>query len=161
MKRQKKPFNPIFTIILVVIAWIIFAPIEVGGQVKYVIIDGTSMLPNLVSGDLVIVHTAPYYEVGDVVAYNYPGLGTVIHRIMGKNGDHFVMKGDNNTWIDGYSPTSSEIYGKLWVHIPGAGKIILTLKKPIVFASLIGVGVYLIGKDYLKSNQPARRKLRD
>jgi len=71
------------------------------------------------------------------------------------------MKGDNNTWIDGYSPTSSEIYGKLWVHIPGAGKIILTLKKPIVFASLIGVGVYLIGKDYLKSSQPARRKLRD
>ena len=71
------------------------------------------MLPKFVNGDLVVVRQAPYYEVGDVVAYSYPGIGTVIHRIVEKQGNKFVLKGDNNTWIDGYYPTADEIYGKL------------------------------------------------
>ena len=149
------------TILVIVIAWTIFAPLEVGGKVKYIIIDGTSMLPDLVNGDLVVVREESYYEVGDVVAYNYPGIGTVIHRIIEIQGDKFFLKGDNNTWIDGYSPTVDEIYGKLWIHIPGAGKIILKLKEPVFFALLIGIGAYIIGLDYVKADKPMHRRARD
>jgi signal peptidase I len=79
------------TILVIVIAWTIFAPLEVGGKVKYVIIDGTSMLPKFVNGDLVVVRQAPYYEVGDVVASSYPGIGTVIHRIVEKRNKFKVI----------------------------------------------------------------------
>ena len=161
MSKSTKSLNIILTILVIVIAWTIFAPLEVGGKVKYVIIDGTSMLPNFVNGDLVVVRQTPYYEVGDVVAYSYPGLGTVIHRIVEKQGNKFVLKGDNNTWIDGYYPTADEIYGKLWIHIPGAGKIILKLKEPVFFALLIGIGAYLVGIDYVKADKSVRRRVRD
>ena len=54
-----------------------------------------------------------------------------------------------------------EIYGKLWIQIPGAGKIILKLKEPVFFALLIGIGAYIVGLDYVKADKPMRRRARD
>src|SRR5208337_2550623 len=79
--------------------WMLFAPVKLGGQVSYVLVDGISMLPNFHTGDLVLVRQASAYQVGDVVTYHDPLMNAdIIHRIIGQQGDHFVLKGDNNTW---------------------------------------------------------------
>ena len=45
--------------------WVTFLPAQLGGWVTYVIVDGISMEPGFVFGDLVLVRTQTDYEVGD------------------------------------------------------------------------------------------------
>jgi len=158
---QKPRLGSVLTFICIVVTWVLFAPMELGGQVKYVIISGSSMLPLMTNGDLVIVRPVPYYQTGDVVAYDYPEIGTVIHRIVECHGERFMLQGDNNGWIDGYSPTSNDIYGKLWLQIPQGGKTVAALKEPWTFSLLMGISAFLIGWSWIKSDKPVRKRIRD
>jgi signal peptidase I len=109
-----------------VATWIAFAPVKLGGQVSYVLVDGISMLPTFHTGDLVLVRKAPTYQVGDVVSYQDALMGAaIIHRIIDVQGDHFLLKGDNNLWIDEYQPSSTEIFGKEWIFLPKFGEAVL------------------------------------
>ncbi len=161
MPRQKRRRGILLSVLLLAVAWALLAPLELGGQLKYILINGSSMLPLMAKGDFAIVRAETSYQVGDVVAYDFPDLGTVIHRIIDKKGDQFVMKGDNNTWIDGYSPTADEIYGKLWVKIPGVGKAILALREPWAFGLLLGCCGLLFGMDWAKPQKRTRKRMRD
>ncbi len=100
------------------------------------------MEPNLQLGDLVIVHKVSNYQVGDVVAYQNADIDrNVIHRIIDEKRDRYLLQGDNNSWVDGYEPTSQEVLGKLWVRLPRVGTYMQSLREPIymaLFASLIG-----------------------
>jgi len=158
---QKPRLESVFTIVCIVVIWVFFAPMELGGQVKYVVISGSSMLPLMTNGDLAIVRPAPYYQVGDVVAYDHPEIGMIIHRIVEQRGEHFVLQGDNNGWIDGYSPTSNDIYGKLWLQIPQGGKIVVAIKKPWNFSLLMGISILLIGWSWIKPVKPVHKRIRD
>lgn len=41
------------------------------------------------------------YDVGDVVAYRNLQLDTVVlHRIVAREGERYVLQGDSNTWLD-------------------------------------------------------------
>lgn len=126
-------------VIFAVVAFLAFAPTQAGGQVSYVMVTGNSMQPLMKSGSLALVRTAPQYKVGDVVAYRYPRLGVVIHRIHSMEGDTFTLKGDNNDWLDGHHPRSSEILGKMWFHAEGLGKPAETLQSPRNAAMLVGI----------------------
>lgn len=132
--------------------WIFFAPIQVGGQSYYVIVNGNSMEPLFHKGDLVVLRSAHEYAVGDIVAYKYPGIGKVFHRIIEINGDHYQMKGDNNSWIDGYSPQKSEIIARYWFMIKGLGKAVGWLKSPWIIALIVGILCLMIGLSMI--NQP-------
>jgi signal peptidase I len=145
-----------------VIVWIALAPTQLGGQVSYVIVDGTSMQPNFHLGDLVLVRTESTYQVGDAVTYWNAELGTfVFHRIVGLNLDHFILKGDNNSWNDTYQPTQSEIVGKLWVHIPELGLAIEWAHVPINAALTFGLlGGFLMTTMLLTPSQNKRGKSR-
>jgi signal peptidase I len=95
-------------------------------------VNGISMEPNYHTGDLVIVRTAETYQVGDVVAYQDARMGAyVIHRIIGVKQEQFILKGDNNSWIDAYQPTHDEVIGKQWVYAPKVAKAMLWLRAPI------------------------------
>lgn len=131
----KKLITPIFLIGF----FVTFAPTQVGGQVSYVTLDGNSMEPKMQTGDLAIVRKAAKYEIGDVVAYKNPKVGTVIHRIAERRGNKFVAKGDNNTWLDGYYFRPSEVVGKLWLHVPRAGGLAKGLQSPRNAAMLVGM----------------------
>lgn len=162
MTNQKKWWFAFWSGAILVVAltgWSLFAPPQLGGQASMVIVDGNSMQPGYHQGDLIIVRSANYYQVGDIVAYKHLQMGKyVIHRIIGEELNRFVLQGDNNTWTDGFKPTQAEIIGKHWIRIPKMGKVITWLRKPVYiafFASLLG-GILMINwyKDKTKSWKP-------
>lgn len=135
MKQSQLGPSIFFNLILftgLVVLWIAFAPAKIGGKASYVMVNGISMEPGYHSGDLVIVRKAPAYQVGDVVTYRDAEMRAfVIHRIIGIEQGQFILKGDNNSWIDPYQPTHAEIAGKQWIHAPKAGRAMQWLRKPI------------------------------
>jgi signal peptidase I len=97
-----------------------------------VMVNGISMEPGYHTGDLVIVRATRTYQVGDVVAYRDTKMGAyVIHRIIAIEQGQYILKGDNNSWIDAYRPTDDEIVGRQWVHAPKAGGAMLWLRTPL------------------------------
>jgi signal peptidase I len=143
-----------------VVAWALFAPRAFGGGVDYLILNGDSMAPRFVRGDLVLVRPAPFYRVGDIVAYRHPEIGPVFHRIIAQSGERFILQGDHNTWVDGYQPTAAEILGKLWWHLPGFGRVILTLRTPPALAALSGLLVFVVGVTLMTPSSPASSRAR-
>lgn len=139
MKSNRRLFNTILAaiaLVFMVAAWILFAPMEFGGQAAYVIVNGNSMEPGFNLGDLVILQRASDYQIGDIATYRHPEVGPIIHRIIARDGDRFVLQGDNNTWADSYRPTQIEMIGKFWLHVPVAGKIVERLRTPWIMALL-------------------------
>src|SRR5215208_7669781 len=137
-KSMRKPLQPSVVIInLLLLAslvaiWVAFAPTLIGGRASYVVVNGNSMEPSFQRGDLVIVQAASIYNVGDIVIYRNAELNAfVIHRIITIEQDHYVFKGDNNSWIDTYRATHDELIGKLWIHVPKLGKAMEWLRLPI------------------------------
>ena len=109
--------------------WFFFAPTELGGRVDYAVIYGTSMEPTLHRGDLAVLHERSAYSVGDVVGYHNGDLHRVVlHRIIGRNGDRFVFKGDNNGFVDSFEATQGRVAGRLWVRVPAVGRIFLWVR---------------------------------
>jgi len=112
----------IFLLGCLVFLWSQFAPAKYGGPAEYIIVRGGSMQPTFQQGDLVISHTSDNYQVGDVVTYwDNDANRYIIHRIVGVENGRFILKGDNNPENDSARPTQSEIIGRLWLHLPGAG----------------------------------------
>jgi hypothetical protein len=103
------------------------------------------MEPALGAGDLVAVRAGGPYAVGDVLAYRSPALDRILlHRVVALDDGRFVLKGDANTWLDGYRPRTEEIVGELWWRIPGAGARLRGLRSPLgasAGAMLAAVGV--------------------
>jgi signal peptidase I len=127
-------------LVLLAAVWDNFAPLPLGGMAAYVIINGNSMEPGFHLGDLVIVRPAQSYTVGDEVSYWDADLGRyVFHRIVGQDLERYILKGDHNPWIDSYHPTNAEVVGKLWIHLPGIGKVIQWLRTPVILAVIAGV----------------------
>ena len=117
--------------------WWYIAPPPLGGSTSFVTVDGTSMLPELRMSDLVALRSQHTYRVGDVVGYR-SGLihRVVLHRIIAIRDGRYVFKGDNNSFLDPDRPTRSQLVGRLWLHIPSAGRLVLQLHRPPVAAGL-------------------------
>jgi hypothetical protein len=100
------------------------------------------MQPTLHNGDLAIVRAQPSYRVGDIVAYHSDSLHTmVLHRIIGRDGERYVFKGDNNTWIDNDHPLASQLVGRMEMTVPGFGNRIQQAASPPGVATLATVAV--------------------
>lgn len=160
-KRLSQSLLSALILVLMAALWLTFAPVQFGGQASYIMIAGASMEPSLHYGDLVVAREEMTYGVGDVVTYRHPKIGPVIHRIIERTGDTYTFKGDNNDWIDSYEPTSAELIGKSWIHIPGAANIILKLRSSmgIVLLSLaIGIMVLITfsRNSLLNDDQPKK-----
>jgi signal peptidase I len=146
--RQSSILVTIFSLLLALTGWMLFAPTQLGGSVTYVIVNGNSMEPGFHLDDLLLVRTEPDYRVGDAVTYQNKEMGKfVFHRIVGTELDRFILKGDNNSWLDSYHPNQNEVVGKLWVHIPKLGKAIEWVRVPINLAVTMGLlgGVLMSG----------------
>ena len=141
MNRPRKLIASSLAVVVVATLWFLFAPRQIpGGSVSYVVPSGTSMLPTYERGDVVILREASSYRPGDVVAYESDDLRRlVLHRIVRIQGEHFVLKGDANTWLDSDKPTQAEIVGRTWIHLPVGGGILAWLRTPINAAIVAGI----------------------
>ena len=126
---------------MVIAYWaVLLRPPVLGGDTSYVFVRGTSMLPTYEAGDLVLIRKQPTYDVGDVVTFTPAGTnGHIIHRIVAKDGDRFVMRGDNRTKVDPWRPTADDINGRPMVAVPGLGLWLLAIAgSPMLTAALAG-----------------------
>ncbi len=125
--------------------WFYFAPSSLGGSRNYVVTHGISMEPRFHTGDLAIVRSQHTYHVGEIVAYYNKMLHVVaLHRIVGREGDRYLFKGDNNNFVDPEHPRASQLIGALWIHIHGGGKILQSFGSPARAGLLIAIGMLLL-----------------
>ncbi len=146
---------------LVGLLWFFFAPTALGGSATYVVTDGISMEPRFHSGDLALVRSESDYRVGQIVAYHNRQLGTVVlHRIIGREGSRYVFKGDNNNFQDFEHPARSQLIGALSLHVPGAGRILDSIRSPALIAVLFAFGTLLVGGASFAKRRRRRKRER-
>jgi signal peptidase I len=108
----------------VAVAWLLVGPQQMGGPVAAVSTAGQSMAPTFRPHHLVVVRRAAGYDVGDIVAYRSESLNTVVlHRIVDRDSDGFITKGDNNDWIDLDRPDADDVIGRVWLAVPQLGRL--------------------------------------
>ncbi len=142
--------------------WFYFAPVSLGGSTTYVVTDGISMEPSFHTGDLALVRSQSSYHVGEIVAYHNKMLGTIVlHRIVGRAGTGYLFKGDNNNFVDFEHPAASQLIGALWLHIPGAGARLQSIRSPALIGLLVAVGMLLLtGGAFTRRRRRRRRQTR-
>ncbi len=95
---------------------------------------GFSMSPSVRDGDRIIIEpmagAAP--DIGDITAFTQPETGKLtVHRVIGKKGNSYLLKGDNVQEDDGYVPEKN-ILGRVKVIERSAWKIIFSyLLRPV------------------------------
>ena len=151
--RTRKTGSAALLLTFIAAAWFFLAPPVLGGSTTYTITTGNSMEPLLHEGDLAVVKERSTYAIGDVVAYDSADLGrTVLHRIIGRDGDSFAFKGDNNDFIDPEHPATDRLIGSMWFHVPKLGTVFAALRSPV---GLSASGLVLI---FLSSGMFAARR---
>ena len=121
-----------------VATWAFLAPPALGGSTRWVVTQGSSMEPMLHAGDLALVRAGGDVERGDVVLYEHPRLGAhVLHRIVRVEGGRYVLKGDNNGFVDDVRPSADTIDGRLWVTLPRAGALLMWMRQPLPLAVIV------------------------
>ncbi|HUB73824.1 MAG TPA: signal peptidase I [Solirubrobacteraceae bacterium] len=143
-------------------AWYCLAPTSLGGSATYVVTHGVSMEPRFHTGDLAIVRSQSHYRVGEIAAYRNKMLGTVVlHRIVGREGDRYLFKGDNNHFVDFEHPLGNQLIGALWLHLPGAGADLHSIRSPALVGLLALAGALLLfGGAFVRRRGRARRQRR-
>ncbi len=124
--------------VMLVSAWALLAPPELGGSTRYVILDGTSMEPSLQAGDLALVRGGDEVATGDVVLYEHPELGVrILHRVVRETRGRLVLRGDNNDFLDDVRPAVGDVEGELWFAIPRVGSVVAWAREPLHAALLV------------------------
>jgi signal peptidase I len=158
MNRSRALRSTLVSVVLVLLcaaAWLTFAPTRFGGSTEYVSTRGISMAPRFHTGDLALIRPSDDYRVGDVVAYRSTLLRTVIlHRIIGRDGDRYVLKGDHNDFVDPTHPARSDLVGKLWLRVPHGGVVLSSLQRPYVMGGLAAAAILML----LLGSAPRRRR---
>jgi signal peptidase I len=141
--------------------WLFTAPTSLGGSTTWVVTDGVSMEPRFHAGDLAIVRSEPSYRVGQIVAYHSNSLHTIVlHRIIGRDGSRYVFKGDNNNFADFEHPAPDQLLGALWVHAPGLGGRLQSLRSPGLTGGLLALAFLLIAGGVFVGRRRARGRER-
>ena len=153
--------TPVLTATIVVglalASFLLLGPANIRGPAVFMVTSGNSMEPTLHQGDLVVARAGQPAAVGDIMAYRSSRTGQqVLHRVIGRSEDRFILKGDNNSWIDSSQPTDADLIGKFWFHVPKAGKVLDWLRSPLHAAALAGGMVAMTAYQGMK---PVQRKL--
>src|SRR5947209_16784038 len=113
--------------------WHWLVPAQLGGLTTYVRTSGISMEPRFQTGDLALVRPASEYRIGEIVAYHSSLLHVVVlHRIIGRKGNRYIFKGDNNNFVDPIGAARSQLIGALWLRVPHGGVVLRLLHTPIM-----------------------------
>ena len=79
---------------------------------------GTSMLPSINPGDLILLKKSDNYKVNDIITFQDEN-NVNTHRIIKVISDNkYQTKGDNNSFIDGKIVLKKDVYGRAILIIP-------------------------------------------
>jgi signal peptidase len=92
-------------------------------------IEGSSMVPRLKPGDLIIAVKTRKLSINDIVIFRHPVAGIVAHRIIDKANQGCYTKGDNNPLRDPDILQENQVIGKMWFRIPWLGQPRNLIKK--------------------------------
>ena len=137
--------NVVIWIIVAIDAWYLW-PTQLGGDTSIVVVSGSSMEPTYFGGDLVIARKTPP-SVGDVIVYAPAGLGgsQIVHRIIGGSAaEGWRMQGDNNDFVDPFTPKAGEVKGVVLVHYANFGQVTVLLLNPMVWAFVLLAAMVLM-----------------
>jgi len=129
-------------------SFLFLRPQALGGRTAYVTVHGISMTPTLDNGNFVVAEREAGYTTGEIIVFHVPigepGAGTtVIDRIVGGNGvTGFVTKGDHDTQVDPWHPTTAAVVGRVWFHAPApVGWVIAALVVlGLLFVVIVALG---------------------
>lgn len=76
-------------------------------------VDSNSMSPELKKGDIIVIKKEKDYNVGDIIAYKTKDKYLITHRIIEKDENVYVTKGDNNNTKDEEKVCQNFIQGKV------------------------------------------------
>lgn len=139
-----------------VLAWFtLLAPRAVGGPISVIWVTGVSMQPTLHTGDLSVLYQRGDYQIGDIVAFDIPEGGTVIHRIVDVTPDGYVFQGDNREHLDPWVLDERAIRGRQLFAVPQAADAMAFLGRPMVLAALVASSVLLLCLQW--TGAPVRR----
>lgn len=154
--RRSSGVRRILSTLVVVGAIAVLWPAQFGGITGLTIVNGHSMEPTYVTGDLVVTVRQFGYLPGDVVSYTVPegqpgAGGRVIHRVIDEDAVSaatgadgavlpFVSQGDNNPDVDPWRFGAADVMGRAVFAVPGVGSLIGSLGNPLV----VGLGVGLL-----------------
>jgi signal peptidase I len=115
-----------------------------GYRMNYVVLS-ESMIPVLHPGDFVIANPmVSDVEVGDIVTFQSPLGGFLIHRVMEvverDEAVFFVTKGDANAHVDSFLISEHYIIGKLFIVLPHVGSLFLI---PRVILLVLNMGLVM------------------
>lgn len=157
MKTIKKLLDYLLAVELICIVGLMI--LSYGGKAfgydAYVVLSG-SMKPEIHVGSLVYVDTGFSHDdikTGDIIAFD-AGSSKVTHRVVEKNENSYITKGDANENND-FSPVPYEnVIGISRASLPFAGYILTFLSKPNVkIAILCAVAIQLLASHLLQNEK--------
>ena len=93
-----------------------------------------SMDPTFYKGDMILVQGVEDVSVGDIIVFDVPDRAyPIIHRIYEITPDGIRTKGDNNLYVDPWTISQNDIYGKAIIKFPLLGWV------KIIFVNLTGI----------------------
>ena len=135
-KIFKKTIDVIFVIAIILL--IIYFALRLLGIAEIYKVKTGSMEDNIHTGDYILIYNKKDYKVGDIVTYQ-KGNYHVTHRIISKEGNKFITKGDANNTPD-EEINKKAIIGKVIYH-GGIINFLIDFKYAIASGLL---GLYLI-----------------
>ncbi|MCE9623815.1 MAG: signal peptidase I [Actinomycetia bacterium] len=124
-------------------AWFLW-PAFLGGTSRMITVQGHSMEPTYVTGDLVVLDAGATPAIGKIIVFKIPddepGAGLlVVHRVIGIREDGtYITQGDNTQSADTFLVTRSDILGSPRFSIPHGGQAIGLVSSPIGLALATG-----------------------
>ena len=116
-----------------------------GVSVSYVPTE--SMEPTIKAGEYVMYTKTSFNDVNvdDIIVYKNSNDMFIIHRVIEKNSDYLIAKGDNNPVEDTENVTSDMVYGKYVMTIGILSIFSGGISKNLIFFILIIIFVIMIG----------------
>ena len=147
LTRHLNPIGFVQWMVVIVLALVLW-PSTLGGRLGLVMVAGNSMEPTYQLGDAVIAWREPV-DVGDIILYRIPdgspGEGkTVIHRVVGGDGNGWVTQGDNSDLPDEWYPSNLDVLGVAKMKVPLGGEVLGFVRSWWFIAAMGGVAVGLL-----------------
>ncbi|MDO5556735.1 MAG: signal peptidase I [Clostridia bacterium] len=80
------------------------------------LVNSGSMQPELFMGDAILIKKYDDYQIGDIITYKINDKYFITHRIIEKQGDLYITKGDFNNAKDVEKVDDIHIEGKVIFH---------------------------------------------